>query len=137
MEHTWEKESDMREHHPLLQEAKLPPISIPLTYTLSHSHTFNPHLSLNSLSLSLNSQPTHTHKFDHNLHSRAPIAIPSVATRCSRHSRPAHTNFEGTRKGRIASVRVACNILKEIQARSWVGFGKFWGTVVVTKCLQE
>ncbi|MED6112761.1 hypothetical protein PIB30_064561 [Stylosanthes scabra] len=34
-------------------------------------------------------------------------------------------------------LRVDCNILKEIQARSWVGFGKSRRTVVVTKCLQE
>ncbi|MED6138565.1 hypothetical protein PIB30_075377 [Stylosanthes scabra] len=43
----------------------------------------------------------------------------------------------GTRKGRIASVRIACDILKDIQARSWLEFGKFWKIVVVTKCLQE
>ncbi|MED6176220.1 hypothetical protein PIB30_085993 [Stylosanthes scabra] len=84
----------------VLEEAACDILKIMYLLTLSLSLSYHSLLSLSLiLSLSLNSRPTHTHKSDHNLHSGAPIAIPSVATHCSRHSRRAHTNFEGKNLG--------------------------------------
>ncbi|MED6189158.1 hypothetical protein PIB30_093095 [Stylosanthes scabra] len=79
----------------------------------------------------------HTYIFHRQLDTGAPIAIPSVATRCSRRPRHVHTNCEGARKWRIAPIECRLWHSQGIQARSWVSVGEFWRIVVGFKCLQE
>ncbi|MED6138942.1 hypothetical protein PIB30_116700 [Stylosanthes scabra] len=102
------------------------------THTLSHSH-----ISL-SLSNTLIPQTTNTPTFfHHQVHTGAPIAIPSVATRCSRRPRHIHTNCEGARKWKIAPIECRLWHSQGIQARSWVSVGEFRRIVIGFKCLQE